>query len=283
MFEVKHRQDVRWICGRVFLYLLFIMLAVIIFFPFYWIVVTSLKPQNAIYSSDIRLFPSKITLDNYWYAIAESNVFQFSLNSLFVGGVSTVLTVTVSIMAVYPLVRMDFWGKKLFYGLLGSTQVFPLVVTILPLYMFFRKLNLYNSHASLILLYTAIGLPFSIVLLMGHFRDVPVELEDAAYIDGCSRLRCLLQIVVPVAKPAIVSNGIYMFLSNWQEYLAASSLIADRKKYTLTLGLTLFRTEHSTNWGALMATSVLLAVPAIILFFVIEDYFIDSFAGSVKE
>lgn len=275
--------SLRRIGKRILLYLLFFFLAIIIFFPFYWIIITSLKSQTTIYSSDIRLFPQKITLENYFYAISESNVLRFSLNSVFVGVISTILTVIISVMAVYPLVRMEFKGKRIFYALLASTQVFPLVITILPLYMFFRKLNLYNSHTSLILLYTAIGLPISIVLLMGNFKDVPIELENAAFIDGCSKLRCLTQIVLPVAKPSIASTAIYIFLSNWQEYLAASSLIADVNKYTLTLGLTLFRTVHSTNWGALMATSVLLAVPAVILFFAIEDYFIDSFAGAVKE
>ena len=268
---------------RLALYLLFAVLAIIIFFPFYWIIVTSLKPQTAIYSADMRLIPTHITLDNYRYALSESDVLRFSVNSLIVGCASMLLTVVLGVMAVYPLVRMNFKGKRFFYGLMASTQVFPLVVTILPLYMFFRRLNLYNTFTSLILLYTATGLPVCIVLLMGHFLDIPRELEDAAFIDGCSRLRCLVQIVMPVVTPAIVSTGIYVFLSNWQEYLAASSLIADRNKFTLTLGLTLFRTQHSTNWGALMATSVLLAVPAIVLFFVIEDYFIDSLAGSVKE
>ncbi len=282
MNAVKGRHDARWLARRIGLYLIFAVLVVIIFFPFYWIIVTSLKPQTGIYA-DIRLLPTSVTLENYAYAIAQSNVFQFSLNSIIVSVASMVTTVTLSVMAVYPLVRMQFRGKKLFYGLMASTQVFPMVITILPLYMFFRKLNLYNSFTSLILLYTATGLPTCIVLLMGHFRDVPAELEDAAFIDGCSRLRCLLQIVLPVVTPAVVSGGIYVFLSNWQEYLAASSLIADRNKYTLTLGLTLFKTQHSTNWGALMATSVILAVPAIILFFLIEDYFIDSMAGSIKE
>lgn len=282
MNGVKSERGLRWLLGRIGLYLVFALLIVIIFFPFYWIIVTSFRPETGFYA-DIRLIPTSITLENYAKAIRESNVFQFSLNSLFVSGMSMLLTVVISVLAVYPLVRMDFRGKKLFYGLLASTQVFPVVITILPLYMFFRKLNLYNSFTSLILLYTATCLPTAIVLMMGHFRDVPQELEDAAFIDGCSRLRCLIQIVMPVVTPAVVAGGINVFLTNWQEYLAASSLIADRNKFTLTLGLNLFKTQHSTNWGALMATSVILAVPAIILFFLIEDYFIDSMAGSIKE
>ena len=282
MMRMNGESRLKKILGRIGLYAAFLILAVIIFFPFYWIIATSLKTQTDIYG-DNRLIPQHITFENYAYAIEQSDVLRFSLNSLIVSASSMVLTVILSVLAVYPLTRMEFRGKRLFYALLGTTQVFPTVVTIVPLYIVFRRLNMYNSLAALALLYTATCVPICIVLLMGHFRDVPRELEDAALIDGCTRIRCLIQIVLPVVTPAVVSGGIYVFLSNWQEYLAASSLIADRNKYTLTQGLTLFRTQHSTNWGALMATAVILAVPAIILFFMIEDYFIDSLAGSVKE
>lgn len=268
---------------KALLYTLFLVVILLIFFPFYWIIATSLKDSSAIYAFPPEYIPKHPTLENYRFSIEESNILSFSWNSLWVGVVSMILTVIISTMAAYPLTRMVFRGKRLFLGLLASTQVFPVVVTIIPLYILFRSMGLYNSLASLVLLYTATCVPVAIVLLTGYFRDIPKELEEAAVIDGCGRFRSFIQIVLPVVRSGIVAAGIYVFLSNWQEYLAASSLIADRAKYTLTLGLTLFQSEHSTNWGALMATAVLLAIPAVILFFCIQNYFIDSLAGSIKE
>lgn len=268
---------------KISLYIAFIVLVLVVFFPAYWIIATSLKTQTEIYASPATLFPQNPTLENYRFAIEEGGVLRFSLNSIFTAGCTMLLTVAVAVLASYPLTRLAFRGKKLFFGLLASTQVFPVVITIVPLYMMYRQAQLYNSYLSLILTYTATCVPVAIVLMMGYFRDIPTELEEAASIDGCGRLRTLWRIILPISRPGIVASGIYIFLTNWQEYLVAVSLISDRAKYTLTLGLTLFQTVHSTNWGALMATAVILAVPAVILFLAIERQFIDGLAGAVKE
>lgn len=277
------RHNFNWFAAKLAQYFCFAILALVIFFPFYWIIASSLKTENAIYAVPPELFPKHPTLENYLFSIADSGVLKFSVNSIFVGCSTMFLTIAISVMAVYPLTRMKFKGKKLFFGLLASTQVFPMIITIVPLYIMYRKAHIYNTFASLILTNTATCIPIAIVLLTGYFRDVPRAMEEAGVIDGCNRLRLLLNIIIPTSLPGIVASGIYVFLTVWQEYLASVSLISDRAKYTLTLGLTLFQTEHSTNWGALMATAVILAAPAILLFFGIEKYFIDSLVGSVKE
>ena len=272
----------RW-WSKIFLFVLFFIMVLAVFFPFYWIIISSLKDQNAIYAAPPQWFPHSPTIQNYIYSFTQSKALLYSINSLYLAGMTMALTVVISVMAVYPLTRMQFKGKSLFYGLLGSTQVFPVVITIVPMYIVYRGIGLYNTYASLIFTYTATSIPIAIVLLTGYFRDLPREIEEAATIDGCSRFKMLIRVIIPVSGPGIVATGIYVSLTIWQEYLIAVSLLSDQKKYTLTLGLTLFRTEHSTNWGALMATAVIIAAPAIILFFTIEKYFIDSLVGSVKE
>lgn len=279
----SHKTSLTAKAGRVLMWLLFLIMVVILFFPFYWIVTSSFKDQSAIYAIPPQWFPLQPTFENYIFAFAESGALRYSLNSLFLAGTTMVLTIVISVCAVYPLTRMQFRGKGTFMALLASTQIFPMVVIIVPMYMMFQKVGLYNTHTSLIFTYTAMCIPIAIVLLMGHFRDLPREIEEAAIIDGCDRLQVLVRVILPISLPGIVSAGIYVFLTNWQEYLAAVSLLADRSKFTLTLGLAMFQTEHSTNWGALMATAVIIAVPAIVLFFAIEKYFIDSMVGSVKE
>lgn len=271
------------IISRVLLYFCFIFMVSIIFFPFYWILISSFKTQSEIYMSPPTIFPQIFTVSNYVTAFVESDCFRYLLNSVFVSGMSTLVTSVVCVFAAYSLTRLEYKGKEIFLGLLASTQVFPLVVTIVPLYMLYQKINLYNTYTSLILTYSAICIPIAITLLLGYFNDLPKELEEAAKLDGCSRLQVLSKILFPIVKPGIAATAIYIFLNNWQEYLIAVSLIADKAKYTLTIGLSTFQLEHSVNWGALMAVSIVIATPAIIMFFFIEKYFVDSLAGAVKE
>lgn len=270
------------IFSKVVSYCFFIIMLLIILFPIYWIVVSSLKGKTEIYAIPPAFLPQQPSLDNFVTAIVESDCLRSLGNSVFVSVVSMVLTILVSVCAAYSITRLEFRGKKIYYGLVASTQVFPMVVTIVPLYLLYRSINLYNTYTSLILTYTAICTPIAFTLLLGYFRDLPKELEESAMIDGCGRVRSLIYILLPIARPGIVATAIYVFLNCWQEYLVAVSLIGDRTKYTLTLCLTTFQSEHSVNWGALMAVSVMIAAPAVILFFFIEKYFVDSLAGAVK-
>jgi len=279
----NHMRGQNWYISRIITYACAIFLIVIIFFPFYWIVSSSLKNQSAIFDMPPQMYPHEPTLENYTYAIMNSKILSYSVNSVILAGSTMIACIVISVMAVYPLTRMKFRGKKVFFGLLAITQVFPVVITIVPLYMMFQQTGLYNTRFSLIFTYTATCIPICTVLLMGYFRDIPREMEEASIIDGCNRMQTLLKVVLPISLPGIVASAIYVFLSIWQEYLAAVSLLSDSRKYPLTVGLTLFRSEHTTNWGALMATAVVIAAPAIVLFFAIEKHFIDSLAGSVKE
>ena len=146
----------------------------------------------------------------------------------------------------------------------------------------FSRYNV-NKLTSLVLPYIALQLPVSIILQSGYYKDVPVALEEAARLDGCSTMQMLFRIFLPLVTPGIVATGVYTFIQVWQEFLIASSLITKKVSYTLTVGLTTFKGDEMTDWGSLMATSVLIAVPALILFNLSQEFFINKVAGSVKE
>ena len=223
---------------KILVYLLAVMMLVIILFPVYWIFVCSFKGKTEIFAIPPTFFPAAPSLENFRTAITESSVLRSLWNSTFVSASAMVLTIFVSVCAAYSITRLEFKGKKIYYALIASTQVFPMVVSIVPLYLLYRKMGLYNSFLSLILTYAAVCTPIAFTLLLGYFNDLPVELEEAAMIDGCGRLKSLVYILLPVARSGIAATGIYVFLTNWQEYLVAVSLIGDNTKYTLTLCLT---------------------------------------------
>lgn len=268
--------------SRIIAYFFLLIMLLIILFPLYWIFVSALKSKAEMYAIPPTFIPETPILDNFVMAIWESGCLVSLANSVIVSLSTMVLTIAVCVLAAYAMTRLEFVGKKIYWAIIGSTQIFPIVVSIVPLYLLFRKLGLYNTRLSLILIYTAMCIPIAFTLLLGYFNDLPKELEEAAYIDGCGKMRSLFYVLLPVAKPGIVATGIYVFLNSWQEFLVAVSLIGDRAKFTLTLCLTMFQSEHSVNWGGLMAVSVIIVTPAVILFFFIEKYFVESLAGSVK-
>lgn len=259
------------------------LLFLVIFFPFYWIVVTSFKDTMAIYDIPPQLFPKKIDFTNYALAFQKYNVGRYFANSIKVALVTVVFTTILGSFAAFALARLQFVGSKTIQKFLGTTQMFPVVVLLVPLFIFCNSLKLYNSLTSIILPYIALQLPVSIILQMGYYRDVPKALEEASTIDGCSTMQILWYVFLPLVTPGIVATAVYTFIQVWQEFLIASSFITNRKGFTLTVGLTTFKGDEMVDWGALMATSVVIAIPALILFNFAQDFFINKLAGSVKE
>lgn len=263
--------------------LLALLLFVLVLFPFYWIILTSFKDTLQIYDIPPSLIPKKIDFMNYIAAFTQYKVGMFLGNSLKVTVMTVLGTTFVATPAAYSLARLKFKGSAQIKSFLGITQMFPVVVLLVPLFIFCNKLNLYNSHGSLILPYIAMQTPVSIILQMSYFVDVPKEMEEAAVIDGCSLFQSFFYIMLPLVISGIVATSIYTFIQVWQEFLIASSFITSRDLYTLTVGLSTFKGDELTDWGALMATSVIIAIPAMILFTSSQDFFINRLAGGVKE
>lgn len=258
-----------------------LMLFLLIVFPFYWIILSSFKSFTEIFEVPPRMIP-KINLTNYIEAFKEYHIGTFIRNSIMVTVITVSGTTLTSTCAAYALTRMEFKGRKQFQTLLKATQMFPVVVLLVPLFLMCTKLGIYGTRSSLILPYIAIQCPVSIILLSTYFVDIPKEMEEAAVIDGCSTFNLFTKIMLPLSISGIVAVSIYTFIQVWQEFLIASSLITNHGFYTLTVGLTTFKGEF-INWGGLMATSVIIAVPSLVLFSASQDFFVNKLAGGVKE
>lgn len=269
--------------GNIAIYILVVLLFIVIAFPFYWIVCTSFKETLDIYVVPPELFPKHFDLSNYLLAFSKYNVLKYLVNSLKVTVATVVGTTFIGGLAAFALTRLNFAGSKFLKRTLGITQMFPVVVLLVPLFIFCTKLNLYNELTSLVLPYIALQLPVSIILQSGYYKDVPISVEEAAKLDGCNTFQMMFRIFLPLVTPGIVATGVYTFIQVWQEFLIASSLITKKSSFTLTVGLTTFKGDEMTDWGALMATSVIIAVPALILFNLSQEFFINKVAGSVKE
>lgn len=277
--KIKNRS----IGGTIFIYFAAIVLLLIILFPFYWIVCTSFKETLDIYVIPPEMFPKKFDFTNYSLAFSKYKVLMFLKNSLTVTISTVLLTTLIGSLAAFALTRMTFLGSKSLRKFLGVTQMFPVVVLLVPLFIMCSRLKMYNKLSSLILPYVALQLPVSIILQSGYYKDVPLALEEAAKLDGCNVFQLFSRIFLPLVTPGIVATGVYTFIQVWQEFLLASSLITKKAMFTLTVGLTTFKGDEMTDWGTLMATSVIIAIPALILFNLSQEFFINKVAGSVKE
>ncbi len=265
------------------IYVLAILLFVLILFPFYWIICTSFKETLDIYVVPPEMFPKSFNFSNYISAFNQYKVLMFLMNSIKVTLSTVIFTTLIGSLAAFSLTRLNFKGAKTLRSFLGITQMFPVVVLLVPLFLFCTKLGMYNKLSSLVLPYIALQLPVSIILQSGYYKDVPLSLEEAAKLDGCSTMQVFMKIFLPLVVPGIVATGVYTFIQVWQEFLIASSLITKKASYTLTVGLTTFKGDEMTDWGSLMATSVIIAIPALILFNLSQEFFINRVAGSVKE
>jgi ABC-type glycerol-3-phosphate transport system permease component len=265
------------------IYALAFVVTVFTLFPFYWIIVTSFKTRSEIFSVNPSLLPGSLTFENYIRAFTENDIARFFMNSLYVVLVSVTVAVVAASLAAYALSRFEFPGKRAVSSILFSTQVFPVIVILVPLYMLTRYFGIFNTHTAIIIPYIATQVTICTILLINYFAAVPNELVEASTIDGCNRMQSLWHVILPLVTPGLASSAIYCFINLWQEFLLASTFINRKELYTLTVGLGTFRGQHATDWGGLMAASVVIALPSLILFALASDYFINNMAGGVKE
>ena len=261
------------------------MLLVLAFtlFPLYWTIVTSLKHEGDIFRFPVDYLPNPATLENFrtaWVGVGFSTYF---VNSLIVAIASMVIVTFFSIFTGYALSRFKFRFKGAFMFMLLSTQFIPVAMLIVPLFIIFRNLDLLNNHLSLIIINTTIQLSFNSVLMRGFVTGIPVELEEAAAIDGCSKIGAIFRTVIPLLLPGIVAIAAFSFVGVWNEFLFAFMFISRRSLFTLPVGLRSLMGEFSINFGALAAGSIIALIPALLMFMYLQKYLIAGLsAGSVK-
>lgn len=255
--------------------------------PLYVVVSTSLKPLKDV-SGLFQWIPREITLAPFidiWSTVPLAKYFQ---NSLIITTCATVFSVTVAVLAAYAIARLPFKGKRPFSLVVLSTQMFPGILFLLPLYLIFTQIRnitgiqLQGSYLGLIITYMTFTLPFAIWMLTGYFASIPKELEEAAMIDGTGRMGALVRVVLPVAKPGIIAVAVYSFISAWGEVLFASVLTNESTK-TLSLGLKSYASESDVFWNQLMAASVVVSLPVLIGFILVQKHLVAGLsAGAVK-
>ncbi len=252
-------------------------------FPLYWIVITSLKPQKEIFSFPLKYWPESITMDNYINIIKISKFHIYIGNSLLVSVVAAAIVVCISVLSAYVLARFKFRGHKQVMLGFFLTQMLPGFVALAPLYLLMTRLDLINTRFSLILIYTVGLIPFSTILLKGFFERIPASLEEAAMIDGCSRLSALFRVIMPVMLNGIVATFIFAFVQNWNELFTAVMFIDNEALKTLPVAMNSFVMKFDIDWGAMSAGTVLSVIPTIILFAIAQRFIVEGLTqGAVK-
>lgn len=260
-----------------------ILLVLVCLFPFWWMGLSSVKTLRELYTIPPIWWPSVPTLDNYKKVLFESNIPRYFLNSVIVSVGSTFLALVLAIFASYGFARFDFKGKSALQSFVLIGQLLPTAAIIVPLFITLRVLGLVNTYWGLILVYMIITLPLSVWMLTSYFRAIPVELEEAAIIDGASRIGVLFRITLPLSVPGLVSVLVYAFVTTWNEFIFALCFATDSSVKTLPIGLAEFSTEFNTDWGAVMAASVVMTLPIAILFLSMQRLFVGGMtAGATK-
>ncbi|MFD0773639.1 carbohydrate ABC transporter permease [Streptomonospora algeriensis] len=262
-------------------------LAVFTIMPLYVLVVTSVKPLENVRGLFTWL-PDRITFQPYVDMWSTIPLARYLTNSLIVTVTATVLALAIAVLAAYPVARLRFRGKRLFSMTVLSTQMFPGILFLLPLFLMFVQgeqllgIQLTGSYTGLIITYLTFALPFSIWMLAGYISAIPEGLEEAAMIDGTSRIGALFRVILPVARPGILAVGVFAFITAWGEVLFAS-VLTDTQTRTLSIGLKLYTSQTDTLWNQLLAASLTISLPVIIAFMLVQRHLVSGLsAGAVK-
>ncbi|WP_018182840.1 carbohydrate ABC transporter permease [Kaistia granuli] len=251
--------------------------------PIYWIVVTSLKTSREIYAVPPTLLPARPTLANFATALFNSKFPQFVLNSATVAIAVTVISAVVGGLAAYPIARMQFKGRGVAARAIVMAYLLPPSLLFIPLFLVLQNLGLINTKTGLVLAYLTFTVPFCTWMLIGYFRTIPKELDEAATVDGATRLQTLLKVILPIAKPGLAVVALFAFTHAWNEFLYALVFVHSNDTKTFTAGLTGLIMGDTFIWGQLMASSVIAIVPILIIYIGAQRYIVEGLAaGSVK-
>jgi ABC-type glycerol-3-phosphate transport system permease component len=258
-------------------------LLTICLFPFAWMIVSSFKAPQELYTVPPTWLPERPTLDHYRHVLGASNVPRYFLNSLIISVGSTAVALPLAIFAAYGFARFRFRGRRAGLAFILVGQLLPTAAIIVPLFVTLRYLGLVNTYLGLILVYLILTLPLSVWMLTSYFRAIPAELEEAAIMDGASRLAILFRITLPLSVPGLVSVIVYAFVTTWNEFILALVFAQDSHVKTLPIGIAEFTSEFNTDWGAVMAASMVMTLPVALAFLTLQRLFIGGLtAGAVK-
>ena len=277
-FKLSPKQK----AARVFSYLFMALCVLVALFPIVWVVLSSFKTNREILSNGLQL-PSTFSFSGYKQALEMAPILKFFVNSLIVSFASTALNVFILAMAGYVFAKKKFRFKNLIFGILSLSMVIPSTALMSPVYTVITKLHLYDTKMALILVYTALNMPISLMILRSAFAAIPTELEEAAYIDGAGFFRTFWQVMMPCAKGGLASAAVLAFLGSWNEFTFALLLTSSTSTRTLPLSLSYFTSQFSFNYTAMFAAITIAVLPSIIVFSIFQEQVCSSLtACSVK-
>ena len=258
--------------------LLFVVIA-----PFYWIFTGSIKSTKELMNRIPTLFPQSFTLEHYKNLFSSSAFPQYMINSVIIAFLTMVITVIIATLAAYSIYRLHFPGRNFLSRVILVTYAFPGILLLVPLYSMMTKLHLINSLAALVIVDVTFAVPFAVWMLRAFFRGVPIELEDAAALDGANHIQTMSLIMVPLIAPGIASIAIYAFISSWTEYIFASILIIGDSNRTMPVGLAGIVGQYQVDWGLLAAGATVASLPVLILFGLVGRNFVEGLvSGAIK-
>ncbi|NLV59693.1 MAG: carbohydrate ABC transporter permease [Clostridiales bacterium] len=266
-------------------FLLFVPLAVILIFllfPYYWTLVTSIKPSQELYSNQVIYWPVHPTLTAYGQLFGQFNFLKPMWNSFVVAMITTVLSLTVSMLAAYSFSRFRYKGRKFLMVLFLTNNMFPTVLLLIPLFTIMRQMNILYTPASLVLSYTTFTIPFSVWLLNGYLNDLPMSLEEAAMVDGANRAQAFICIILPVLIPCLLATGVYIFMQSWNEYTFAV-LFTNERNRTVPVALKSLIGQFGVQWELLTAGGIITVIPVCFMFFFAQKKLVAGLtSGAVK-
>ena len=262
-----------------------IAIFVVAMFPLYWMVVTSLKKEIEIFQIPPTLLPHLLNTDSYFAQLkhGDFNMFRSFKNSFVISSCSMLMALVLAIPASYGIARFRFKGKRAFILGFLVTQMLPVSVLLTPMFIMFKSLHLLNTQLSAILADVTIGVPFSVLILIGYFASIPKELEDASCIDGCNRFSAFLLVFLPIATPGVVVCAVFSFLYGWGDLAYGMTFLQDQAMRPITAGIFNFLGQYGTKWSYLSAFAVVTVAPVVFIFIFMQKYIISGLtSGAVK-
>lgn len=263
-----------------------IVILILLLFPLFWVLVTSLKTEQEIFLNPPTFYPHVLNLKSYAAQVenGDFNMFRSFFNSLMISLGAMLIAVILAVPASYAIARYKFAGRKVALLFFLVTQMLPVSVLLTPMFVMFKKIHMYNTWGAAILADATIGIPFSVLILKNYFASIPKALEEAAYIDGCNRLKAFLLVLVPVAKPGVIVCAIFSFLYSWGDLAYGMTFILDQQKRPITAGIFNFMGQYGTRWSYLTAFAVVSIIPVVLIFIFMQKYIIAGMtSGAVKE
>lgn len=283
MKKMKKSMRRSKLMSNVVAFVLIVLVVAMVGFPLLWMALSSFKPGVELFTIPPKILPEHWSLEWYVQAFRNENVIQYFLNSLYIASIVMVVDMIIGTMTAYSLTRFKYAGRKIILVSVLAAYCVPPIMLMLPMYKIMTNLGFSGSHLGVIIGHLTVTLPFSVWLLVSFFKKLPKEIDEAALMDGANELQVLMKIDLPLCISGVLSTGIMAFIMSWNEFLLSSVLINKESMKTLTVGLSNYISSTHIDWGIIMALGTITTVPVILLFALVQKYFVEGMtAGAVK-